>query len=57
MTDFVTVGACEILVLSLENFRRLAALEPALTQVLLFEVGRVLAHRFRVLMALGGASQ
>jgi CRP-like cAMP-binding protein len=46
--DFVAVDECEVLVLSYENFRRLAALEPALAQLLLLELGRALAHRVRV---------
>jgi CRP-like cAMP-binding protein len=46
--DFVAGSECEVLVLSYENFRRLAALEPMLAQLLLLELGRALAHRVRI---------
>jgi CRP-like cAMP-binding protein len=53
-TDFLAHGDCEILVLSFDNFQRLAALEPTLGHRLLLELGRVLAHRLRIAKALIG---
>jgi CRP-like cAMP-binding protein len=54
-TDFLALGECEILLLSFENFGKLAALEPALGHRLLLELGRALAHRLRVAKALIGS--
>lgn len=54
-TDFVARGECEILLLSFENFGKLAALEPALGHRLLLELGRALAYRLRAAKALIGS--